>query len=91
MARALTPRTIELIGTVQDQLNALKTQVAALTDENRRLRGATNNRKKLTRREVERIRGLAGTMSQREIAYAFDINPATVSRLIRGIYHRTTR
>ena len=47
------------------------------------------NRKKLTPSEVAQIREMkrAGE-TNREIAYCFDINPATVSRIARGIYHR---
>ncbi|ASR77150.1 HTH DNA binding protein [Mycobacterium phage MyraDee] len=47
-----------------------------------------NNRKKLGKRDADTIRQMkrAG-FTQREIAASFDVNPATVSRIIRGIYH----
>lgn len=46
------------------------------------------NRKKLSREEVARIRDLhrSGT-SQAELANMFDVNPATISRTVRGIYN----
>jgi DNA-binding MarR family transcriptional regulator len=49
-----------------------------------------NNRRKLSGREVTDLRRLARTtgMSQRELAGVFDINPATVSRIVRGHYHK---
>lgn len=48
-----------------------------------------SNAKKLTADEVAGIRRLhqRSALSQREIAEAFDVNPATVSRIVRGIYH----
>lgn len=46
-----------------------------------------DNRKKLTKREVELIRGLRRSGStQRDLAVMFEVNPATVSRIVRGIY-----
>lgn len=47
------------------------------------------NAKKLTRREVAEIREMnrAG-FSQATIAEVYDLNPATVSRIIRGIYYK---
>jgi DNA-binding CsgD family transcriptional regulator len=49
-----------------------------------------NNQKKLTDREVKEIRNLARTsdLTQREIADCYDINSATVSRIVRGVYHK---
>lgn len=48
------------------------------------------NQPKLTDRQVREIRWLKSNTkaSQKEIAEAYDINPATVSRIVRGIYHR---
>ncbi|MGW6624262.1 helix-turn-helix domain-containing protein [Nocardia sp. NPDC055002] len=48
-----------------------------------------NNRKKLTAREAGEIRRLARTtgMTNKEVADIYDVNPATVSRIKRGIYH----
>ncbi|QXN73884.1 helix-turn-helix DNA binding domain protein [Mycobacterium phage Eaglepride] len=47
------------------------------------------NAPKLSRRDAEHIRDLvrAGN-SRREVARAYDINPATVSRIVRGQYYR---
>ncbi len=49
-----------------------------------------NNQKKLTDREVKEIRNLARTsdLTQREIADCYAVNRATVSRIVRGVYHK---
>ena len=61
----------------------LRTQLEAYKEER-------NNRKKLSVREVKEIRNLsrASDMTQSEIADVFAVNPATVSRILRGIYHK---
>jgi DNA-binding MarR family transcriptional regulator len=61
----------------------LRKQLEAYKDER-------NNRKKLSVREVKEIRNLsrASDMTQSEIADVFAVNPATVSRILRGIYHK---
>jgi DNA-binding MarR family transcriptional regulator len=48
------------------------------------------NQKKLTDREVKEIRNLARTsdLTQREIADCYAVNPATVSRIVRSVYHK---
>lgn len=47
-----------------------------------------DNLKKLSEREVKEIRNLARVshMTQREIAESYDVNPSTVSRIVRGMY-----
>lgn len=46
------------------------------------------NRKKLTQREVKDIRdAYRGGMKQKDLADNYGVNPATISRLVRGIYH----
>lgn len=51
--------------------------------------GSRPNRKKLTAKEVGTIRELKRSgESNRSIADVFDINPATVSRIVRGLYHK---
>lgn len=63
-------------------------EVRSLQKEIRELRSKLDNRKKLTPVEVAHIRELhRNGYSQREIAEIFDINPATVSRTVRRIYH----
>ena len=48
-----------------------------------------NNRKKLTHKEVRTIREMyRDGYTQRELAVIYDVNPATVSRIIRKVYHR---
>lgn len=48
------------------------------------------NKKKLKEREVKQIRHCYETqlMSQGDLASAFGVNPATISRIVRGIYHK---
>ncbi|AFI24955.1 putative DNA binding protein [Mycobacterium phage SWU1] len=46
------------------------------------------NRKKLTEREVKDIRqAYLGGMKQKDLAENYGVNPATISRTVRGIYH----
>ena len=46
------------------------------------------NRQKLSDEEVKDIRRAhRGGMSQRQLAEAYDVNPATISRIVRNIYH----
>ncbi|QBP31065.1 helix-turn-helix DNA-binding domain protein [Mycobacterium phage Refuge] len=46
------------------------------------------NRKKLTAQEVKDIRqAFRGGMKQRDLARNYGVNPATISRTVRGIYH----
>ncbi|WP_030095330.1 helix-turn-helix domain-containing protein [Mycobacteroides chelonae] len=71
-------------------------ELTELKAENARLRGELdalkkpNNRKKLTVGEVNFIRLMYRNrgFNQREIADIYDINPATVSRIVRRIYHK---
>jgi len=48
------------------------------------------NRKKLTAREVKTIRDMnrIGVASQAVLAKMYDVNPATVSRIVRGQYYK---
>ncbi|AEK32661.1 helix-turn-helix DNA binding protein [Mycobacterium phage Bonamassa] len=76
---------------VADLLNRLNVIVRELVSENSQLKAAAagkGNRPKLTDSEVSSVRELyrAG-LSQRQIAEAYDVNPATISRIVRGIYH----
>jgi DNA-binding NarL/FixJ family response regulator len=46
------------------------------------------NRQKLTEREVKDIRqAFRGGMRQKDLARNYGVNPATISRTVRGIYH----
>ena len=48
-----------------------------------------NNRKKLTNREVADIRENHRLgFTQRDLADIYDVNPATISRIVRKVYHR---
>lgn len=65
--------------------------VEFLENEVKDLRRKTDNRKKLTGREVDMIKRLwddgNGVRTQAELAEIFNVNPATISRTVRGIYH----
>lgn len=46
------------------------------------------NRKKLTEQEARDIRkAFRGGMKQKDLASNYGVNPATISRIVRGIYH----
>jgi len=46
------------------------------------------NRKKLTKQEVKDIRrAFRGGMKQKDLAENYGVNPATISRTVRGIYN----
>lgn len=46
------------------------------------------NRHKLTEHEVQDIRAAhRGGMKQRDLALNYGVNPATISRIVRGVYH----
>lgn len=83
---AITKKMSEVIraaARVEFELTKLHAALKAVAIEPRA------NAKKLTADEVNRIRSLhkAQTMNQRDIAEAFDVNPATISRIVRGVYH----
>ncbi len=77
-------------------LDALLAEIGALVSERNELQkrldeieqAADNNKKKLSEREVKEIRNLnkASHLTQREIADIYDVNSATVSRIVRGLY-----
>ncbi|QJD50147.1 helix-turn-helix DNA-binding domain protein [Mycobacterium phage Danforth] len=85
-------------------LDELQTTVQRIVAENTDLRRRTSgqvatiatafakgreNRKKLTDREVRAIRDAARLgRKQVDLAYDYDVNPATISRIVRGIYHK---
>lgn len=75
------------IATIERNAKVLQARLALA---NQRATGPDRpNRKKLTRREVSDIRAAhRGGMSQSDLARSYELNPATVSRLVRGIYHR---
>ncbi|CRY79826.1 hypothetical protein SAMN05421776_11734 [Nocardia farcinica] len=61
-----------------------------LSDENTRLKAKTDNRKKLSKRDVALIRRFAKTagVTHQELADSFEVNRATISRIISGEYHK---
>ena len=64
----------------------LADEVRRLRQENQRLRSA--NRKTLTSKDVRDIRDLyrRGAFNQRRLSEMFDVNPSTISRIVRGHY-----
>lgn len=86
MSRPLGP-TIAAILRELDELIAeresLIAQVEALEESVK-----FGNRKRLSDRDVKDIRALHRKgIQQAEIATIYDVNPATVSRIVRRIYH----
>lgn len=77
-------------------LTAFVSQINAVLEENKRLRAKVkeleskplDNRRKLSEQEVKDIRAAyRGGMSQIDLANSYSVNPATISRTVRGIYH----
>ncbi|QHB38076.1 HTH DNA binding protein [Mycobacterium phage Noelle] len=82
--------------TLYRQREHLKAVTDRLAEENRALRAKLEtkgpnrpNRPKLDRTEVEFIKDLVRSgVSRRDVAASFDVNPSTVSRIVRGQYHK---
>lgn len=72
--------------------------IQQLDEENKQLRRQLievqhpSNRPKLSDSEVKRIRYMKreGAFSNVQLADMFDVNPGTISRIVRGIYHKNT-
>lgn len=64
--------------------------VEKLEADNRVLQAKTDNHKKLLPQEVRRIRQLweSKNWTQKELSEAFMVNPGTISRIVRGEYHK---
>ncbi|MFE2997957.1 helix-turn-helix domain-containing protein [Nocardia sp. NPDC059246] len=74
---------------VQDRISAMDAVIAKLDAEVNTLKRKTDNRKKLSPREVELIRRLASQgFSHRTLADSFDVNKSTVSRTVNNTYHK---
>lgn len=92
----MTP--VEAVQALVDENTELKKQLGefkryAYTPQ-RVILGATTsgpdrpNRHKLTEQEVKDIRdAYQSGMRQRDLAENYGVNPATISRIVRGIYH----
>ena len=74
----------------------LVTELVALVEHNAELKARVaeleekqnDNRRKLSKHEVQDIRAAyQGGMSQSDLADAYGVNPATISRTVRGIHH----
>lgn len=77
-------------------LDQIVNEIDEILCENRELRKRIaeleaiphNNRRKLTEREVRDIReAYRGGISQISLADNYGVNPATISRTVRGFYH----
>lgn len=84
------PDTVEALGRLlweNEKLEGTVADLKARLDEH--AKGAHRpNRKKLTKREVETIHQLHRSGAKNvDIAYSFDVNPATISRIVRGLYY----
>lgn len=78
---------VDAINTLLIQNLELKLEVERLTFEKQ------GNRPKLSDSEVKRIRYMKreGAFSNVQLADMFDVNPGTISRIVRNIYHRSTK
>jgi DNA-binding MarR family transcriptional regulator len=82
----------DLLNELSEKLYALKNAYSAEVARNEQAtkRTKNDNRKKLGAPEVASIRRLYDMgWTQSELADAFAVNPATISRTVRGIYHST--
>ena len=77
-------------------IDQLVNEIDEILCENRELRKRVeefeskplDNKRKLSDREVRDIREAhRGGMSQKDLASNYQVNPATISRTVRGIYH----
>lgn len=77
-------------------LTAFVAQINAVLAENDKLRKEVealkskplDNRRKLSAREVKDIReAYRGGMRQKDLADNYGVNPSTINRTVRGIYH----
>lgn len=77
-------------------VTAFVRQLDALLEENERLRKRVeelesrgyDNLPKLSKRDVKDIReAYRGGMAQIDLANNYGVNPSTISRIVRGIYH----
>lgn len=78
-----------LLSNLMKEYDALLEERDQLRDQVVKLTAATqNNRRKLSPLEVEEIRTAhRNGMSQIDLANNYGVNPATVSRTVRGFYH----
>ncbi len=88
----LRESNVELLktnGELRQQLDTFDRVSAFIKGDLEPPRGPTRpNRKKLTDQEVRDIRdAYYGGARQRDLAVKFGVNPATISRTVRGIYH----
>lgn len=81
---------VELGAALEADNNALIGQVHRLMSKTE---AAGSNSKKLTPADVRRMRAEYRTTSlnQKALADIYEVNPATVSRIVRGVYHARVR
>lgn len=78
-----------LISQLSEYISGLESEVADLRDKANTTGIKRANRKKLDRFAAADIRQMYRTgVSQRALSDIYDVNPATISRIVRGIYHK---
>ena len=82
MSSALSPGAQRIIGELVALLKEKEQEIEELQRKN-------DNRKVLSKSDVKRIRAWyrKGVFTQAELAVKFEVNPSTISRIVRGIYH----
>ena len=76
----------DVIGDLVEKLHSVQLRVAELEYEREQAR--TKNRPKLRPNEAQQIRILhRDGLPQKDIAQMYEVHPATISRIISGVYH----
>jgi len=80
---------VERIGELIAELHEVKEYASELEARVVELEEKTDNRKKLRPFEVRQIRALWDTrmVTQKELADQYGVNPATISRIVNGVYY----
>lgn len=84
MASAL----VEAIGEAQYKLVEALGRVTELEARVVTLESKTNNRRKLSPTDVNQIKRLSGSMTQRELSEIYRVNSGTISRIVNNVYHK---
>lgn len=79
----------ETLDKLLKEIVTMTLELNQLREENKRLKARPlDNKSKLTDREVSDIRAaFRGGMRQKDLADNYGVNPATISRTVRGFYH----
>ncbi|QCG76900.1 helix-turn-helix DNA-binding domain protein [Mycobacterium phage XianYue] len=87
--RSLCDNRYRTIGELQGQLDVARRSFGEAFIKGDVTRGPNRpNRKKLTEADAKDIRNAYyGGAKQKDLARNYGVNPATISRLVRGLYH----